>query len=543
MGTGKREGYCSYEELKERKVVAQGWPDLDDLSQMRDQGLPEQSFVSLLQNVYPEGKPPDEVYRIFKNLLIEIEPGDLVLAFDGTKLMGIGKVEATRYNYTNGYNYAHAIGPVEWVDIEDIRQKTGKRLEIGAGMRGVIGIQNLVKGHEEVKEAWQLFEGWVVTMNQLDSLIKLIDKFLAIILQGPPGTGKTRLAKQIAARLLKIADVEAALSSGTKEHKDFNDARFAPSKRGGGQGAWSIVQFHPSYSYEDFVRGIAIQGGGSTVTYQTARRILDEIAQEALRNPQKKYVLIIDEINRANLAAVLGELIYALEYRNETVHSLYGIPDSSGQLDHTITLPDNLYIIGTMNTADRSIGRIDYAVRRRFIFVPLYPNATVLDWAVKDAGLRDLAKDMFEAVASLFSKDGYLSPEFHADDVQPGHSYFIAKNCEELLDKFVYQVIPLLREYVKDGVLVPQKNVEIKINVRGTDLPLSAPKSPEELLARLREVCPTQVANSAGFEPDRGSEASPEGNSTETALPSAEAAVNEASGDMEPVNRPAELDN
>lgn len=242
-----------------------------------------------------------------------------------------------------------------------------------------------------------------------------------IILQGPPGTGKTRLAKQIARYMVK-GEMEAHIDDIKDQVK--------------------IVQFHPSYSYEDFVRGIVAKSNGSAIEYITQNKLLVNIANDAIASPDKKFILIIDEINRANLSSVLGELIYALEYRDEAVESMYELAGNN-----EIKLPSNLYIIGTMNTADRSIGHIDYAIRRRFTFIDVLPDENVV---------HDNSK--FKEVKKLFKKDNgdkadTLSPEFNPDDVMLGHSYFIADNEEELNNKLEYQVKPLLQEYVKDGVL------------------------------------------------------------------------------------------
>lgn len=177
-----------------------------------------------------------------------------------------------------------------------------------------------------------------------------------------------------------------------------------------------------------------------------------EIEKEPLRN----YVLIIDEINRANLSSVLGELIYALEYRGGSVDSMYDIDG-----DRKITLPPNLFIIGTMNTADRSIGQIDYAIRRRFAFVDVLPK--VLSEADLNADRKDFEpelffnEDVFLKVKKLFLNDldkdsDHLSEEFNAKDVQLGHSYFIhtKNNFKFNLD---YEIKPILKEYVTDGIL------------------------------------------------------------------------------------------
>lgn len=188
------------------------------------------------------------------------------------------------------------------------------------------------------------------------------------------------------------------------------------------------------------------------------------------KEPLKNYVLIIDEINRANLPNVLGELIYALEYRGKTVESLYDINGKKG-----ITLPPNLYIIGTMNTADRSVGHIDYAIRRRFAFVELLPKI------LEDSELENkvFMKDKFVQVSELFlsniddyindskvslEKSEYLSDEFRVEDIWLGHSYFIAKNDDELNMKVEYEIKPILKEYVKDGIL-SESSLEIINNL------------------------------------------------------------------------------
>lgn len=162
-------------------------------------------------------------------------------------------------------------------------------------------------------------------------------------------------------------------------------------------------------------------------------------------NIQKPYVLIIDEINRANLSSVLGELIYALEYRGEAVDSMYNVDGNE------IILPPNLYIIGTMNTADRSVGHIDYAIRRRFAFVNVLPENLK-----EKQGLDEFHEILFLAVEKLFNER--TSPEFEVKDVQLGHSYFIDKSEEEngvTIDiRFEYEIKPILLEYVKDGVLI-----------------------------------------------------------------------------------------
>lgn len=212
------------------------------------------------------------------------------------------------------------------------------------------------------------------------------------------------------------------------------------------KGEYELVQFHPSYTYEDFVRGIVAVTVQGQVSYQVENKILVEFANKAQDNPNANYVLIIDEINRANLPSVLGELIYALEYRGEGVSSLYEYQENDESTgERLITLPKNLYIIGTMNTADRSVGHIDYAIRRRFGFIDILPAIHVISY--------EPAIKLFEQVQQLFGKD-HLSADFDSKDVQIGHSYFMVNDLEALEYRLKYEIKPILYEYIKDGVLL-----------------------------------------------------------------------------------------
>ena len=263
--------------------------------------------------------------------------------------------------------------------------------------------------------------------NEMDKYVKPLKQFKQVIFYGPPGTGKTYQAK---ATLKNMLGME-------------NDSEFAES-----QGKrWDIVQFHPSYNYEDFVRGVQVSTNDEEqVKYETKNRIFGSMCQKALDNTSDDYALIIDEINRANVSSVLGELIYALEYRDKSVSTPYEVDGS-----RLLTIPPNLYIIGTMNTADRTIGALDYAVRRRFAFVHCPPDESLIEDAK--------AKSVFSKVKHIFAE--FLSPDFDAADVEIGHSYFMAEG-EELRGKIQYQVIPILEEYVKDGVLLPEAKDKIK---------------------------------------------------------------------------------
>ena len=391
------------------------------------------------------------------------------------------------------------------------------------------------------KEEFETIESNMTNQAIKPTIIDLLHYKHQIILQGPPGTGKTREAKRIAKQLLGLNDNDSL--EGNEQFK--------------------LIQFHPSYSYEDFVRGIVAKPNEEEdgIVYTAENKVLAKFAEKALKAFQepikwenfrdflekekkegrevyfdegkelkynfiqnnelrylsrgnhnlagipieefcqrnlddkfdsfyknyhkwgwkfitdyfikwandfkrkKSYFLVIDEINRANLSTVLGELIYALEYRGESVESMYAIDD-----DNSFTLPPNLYIIGTMNTADRSVGHIDYAIRRRFAFVNVLPKELE----------GNFDKNLFKAVSKLFIEnyDEYinntdtelkraktLSPEFKPEDVWLGQSYFIQKKYSDGKDvpmsiRWEYEIKPILLEYIKDGILIDNIKIE-----------------------------------------------------------------------------------
>ncbi|MDR3246846.1 MAG: AAA family ATPase [Prevotellaceae bacterium] len=176
----------------------------------------------------------------------------------------------------------------------------------------------------------------------------------------------------------------------------------------------------------------------------------------------KNYILIIDEINRGNISKIFGELITLLE-KDKRLGEENEITVTLPYSQDTFGVPSNLYIIGTMNTADRSIGQIDYALRRRFAFVALQADRIVIEQNIEDQTTKDKTLALFDAIYHFISEN--INEDLDAEDLMIGHSYFLCKTEDDLKRRLEYEIVPLIREYAKDGIIMADKktlNDEIK---------------------------------------------------------------------------------
>lgn len=276
-------------------------------------------------------------------------------------------------------------------------------------------------------------EGCFLPERELGTILKRWQEKKNLILQGPPGTGKTWLAKRLAKALI-----------GQKSPKDDQ---------------LRVVQFHPSLSYEDFVRGYRPNADGRLALMDG---IFLQVVEAARSQPDVEHVLIIEEINRGNPAQVLGEMLTLLESskrsRAEAMELAY-----RKSVGEKVYVPENLYVIGTMNVADRSLALVDLALRRRFAFVTLVPcfNEAWKQWCeAKGLATDDIAriKAAMEALNGEVAADRALGPQF-----QIGHSYLtpmeIVRDAKSwFADVVLTEIGPLLHEYWFDA---PERAKEV----------------------------------------------------------------------------------
>ncbi|MCC3155872.1 AAA family ATPase [Hymenobacter sp. 15J16-1T3B] len=231
-----------------------------------------------------------------------------------------------------------------------------------------------------------------ISEARLDDALAGLERKRNLILQGPPGTGKTFLARRLAWLLLGEQD----------------DSRV------------ELVQFHPSYSYEDFVQGFRPDGHGG---FRLTDGVLPDVCRRAAEEPERPFVLLIDEINRGHLNRIFGELLVLLEPDKRGPGHALRLPYAPAEAPRFF-VPDNLYLIGTMNTADRSLAPLDYALRRRFAFVPMQPEfgeplrALLAQRGVPKVVIARLLLRLNELNQTI-ADDPELGPDF-----QLGHSYF-----------------------------------------------------------------------------------------------------------------------
>jgi 5-methylcytosine-specific restriction protein B len=417
-----------WDEYYQDGLMGLGWNKIGDLKEYRKQ----QDLVAPLKQHYGADTSQKNNADMLYGFANEMKPGDIVFAKKGrSMIVGRGVVTSEYYYDGNRENQPH-LRKVNWTHkgewksdsllamktLTNITRDTDlvkqlNKLIDGDSVRKEITIEPK-NGINENYTKEKFLEEVFVTENDYIKLRNLLLRKKNLILQGAPGVGKTFAAKRLAYAIM-----------GEKD-----DSRVMQ------------VQFHQNYSYEDFVMGYKPnENGGFNLNYG----IFHKFCRRASIDKERPYFFIIDEINRGNLSKIFGELLMLIEndYRDKPIQLSYN--------DETFAVPSNIYIIGMMNTADRSLAMIDYALRRRFSFFEMKPgfetdsfNNHILGWS--SPKLRSLIKAIIE-LNEVISDDDSLGPGFCI-----GHSYLCNFDNGFDLDSIVeYDIIPMLREYWFDN--------------------------------------------------------------------------------------------
>ena len=407
-------------------MMVLGWGEIGDLNSYSSKS----QMIEAMQTVYEDTKPYRNAALATWQFSKEMQEGDIVFAKKGRDtIIGRGVVQSQYFyndRFSDGYNN---VRKVEWTDIgewEHPGQAAMKTLTDITQYTEYVEKLNAMFDTEDDDDDIDVDETPLNTYTkedfladvyinekQYDTLVGLLRKKRNVILQGAPGVGKTYAAKRLAYSMMGVKDPERV----------------------------QLVQFHQSYSYEDFVEGFRPSSTG--MNFEIKKGAFYNFCKKASDDKENDYFFIIDEINRGNLSKIFGELFMLIEAdkRGNDIQLLYS--------SDKFSVPKNVYIIGMMNTADRSLAMIDYALRRRFAFFEMKPAFESEGFREYQYGLEnDKFNKLIDCVISLnqrIADDDSLGEGFCI-----GHSYFcdIEEIKENTLTDIVeFEIIPLLKEY------------------------------------------------------------------------------------------------
>ncbi len=448
------EGAYNREQDLANNTMAVGWSAVGNLTSFKN----KKEIQHRLEAEYGSEKGQSTNAKSLYDFSRSIRIGDIVIAKQGVwNIVGIGVVKSD-YRYDAELDEFPNVRNVDWY-------QTGEWLVKKQLPRKTLTMKDKSFYDQIIK---QIKEHKI--MANLDRpLMKLLTRKKQIVLQGAPGTGKT----------YSTAEIAVSICNPEFDGQNNRDAVMKEYRRLMADGRSGFTTFHQSMDYEEFVEGLKPVAENGGLVFRPQPGIFREMADKALLAAIKRdkqqindtvnidelltsrekvdykddapaYVLIIDEINRGNVSKILGELITLLEAdkrlgeQNELTAVL---PYSRRHFG----VPSNLYIVATMNTADRSTGSVDYAIRRRFGFVTVEADRKVVEeFGYDSPKTKESALKLFDSVAALMDS---VNTSFNRRDMMPGHSYFLAPTVDELKMKLTYELQPLLREYCNDGIL------------------------------------------------------------------------------------------
>ena len=432
---GLGEGGRLWNESYEKGIISIGWDYLGDLSEYKSQ---DEVMTKLAELRGPDAQSPTNDSLCCYQFVHEINVGDLVIAKVGRKKILGGGIVISDYVYDPDRREHKNIRQVKWVTtVEAELPGTGGPIKTLTEISRYPEFRELVEAYMSEKTVPEkmvsdpysyedALKDLFLSEADLKSVIETAKRKKNIILQGPPGVGKTFVSKRLAYLLM-----------GEKD----------PSRV-------EFVQFHQSYSYEDFVQGWRPNSEGG---FNLKSGSFYEFCRKARSDLARPHVFIIDEINRGNLSKIFGELLMLIESDKRGLENAIKLTYSESEADR-FSVPENVFIIGLMNTADRSLAIVDYALRRRFAFFNLPPQLESVKFEAvitKAGGSADLVKKIRVRIGGLNQVIGNerrdLGPGF-----QIGHSYFcpasrISSDAEWYLSIINTEIKPLIEEYWFDS--------------------------------------------------------------------------------------------
>lgn len=488
--------------LRGQSIVAVGWPKLGDLSGI----LARQKFREILKSRLAESYPnvPTAIGRSAQqltNFCKRMEDGDIVLASDGAKVLGVGRVRGA-YQYSADDEFPHE-RPVKWLEIGEWQLPTVEGLrttvhEYRKRFENLVAIERRVLEPKPPKpngRTWPRRPAKWLDGGPIGRIQDLLDRKGQAILYGPPGTGKTYWAE------LAVRNVAALWNYGMK----FDDLPGKLDERVTGQRTDAYVRactFHPGYGYEDFIEGFRPTTDGGTLNFAIRAGIFKTLCQTASEDPRGRYYLVIDEINRGDIPRIFGELLTLLDKPKRGSSVL--LPLSGDPFG----VPENVFVVGTMNTADRSIALLDTALRRRFGFIELMPDPSTLgDTVIKGVPLGPWLTALNRRVTAHVGRDGR--------NLQVGHSYFMSagrpiQEFRHLARVLQEDVLPLLEEYCYEDWEALERILGsglVDIGNHRFKAELFEPERQPELVQAILAVTPDVSASEAAVEADAAAKA------------------------------------
>jgi len=470
-----------WDEMREGNFAAVGWSALGELSHITYNQKSKDLLKKLMAEHYPAipsqvGKQATQLF----NFVTTIQEGDVILVSDGSRVLGIGKAVGN-YHHVLDSDFPHRRN-LEWLSVGEWKMPTPEGLQTTVHEVKKYPL-NLIEAERQVigkKPSGPIAPPRTLLSGKPGRIQKILERKNQVILFGPPGTGKTYWAETTAMELAALYNLKKPFNMLTEEEK----AAFI-KQESKDTGYVNICCFHPEYGYEDFIEGYRPELINGQAHFKLRDGMFKRLCDEASSSPTKRFFLIIDEINRGDIPRIFGELLMILESNKRGMR--LNLPVSG----RSFYVPKNVFITGTMNTADRSIALLDTALRRRFGFIELMPDISVLeDIVLEGIPLRLWLKSLNERICKHLGRD--------ARNLQVGHAYFMpggktVATFRKFVDIIHEDIIPLLGEYcyedfsILSNILGPKIVDESSMRVREE---LFTESFQDKLLPALLAPCP-----------------------------------------------------